>query len=82
MSSNDEALREPDPSQETATDRARLRIATDADAPRGELPERDDSYYDEVREAVGGGTRSLLLGTSRRSIRHAIDQIETAQSSE
>ena len=85
MSSNDEPLRDPGPAPDRPTAHARLHLAVvnmPEDLGRSEAAERDDDFYDEVRDAVGGGTRSLLLGTSRRSIKRAIDQIETAQSPE
>ena len=82
MSSSDEPQREPDPSADAPTRLAELRLVTDADMPRSEEVERDEDFYNEVLAAVGGGPRSILFGTSQRSIRRAIDQIKTAQSAE
>jgi hypothetical protein len=41
--------------------------------------ERDDAYYDEVRQAVGRGAPSVLLGTSTRSLEANVRKIEAAQ---
>ena len=34
---------------------------------------RDEAYWQEVRRAVGKGTRSILWGTSTRSLRRSLD---------
>ena len=35
----------------------------------------DDAYWEEVRQAVGTGTRSVLWGTSTRSLRRSLDRL-------
>ena len=37
--------------------------------------ERDDAYYDEVRQAVGRGTLSVLLGTPTKSLDRALERL-------
>ena len=46
---------------------------------RDMLVEKDDAYYDEVRQAVGGGTRSVLLGTSTRSLERNLRKLKDVQ---
>lgn len=41
--------------------------------------ETDDTYYDEVREAVGRGTRSILLGTSTKSLERHLSKLRDAR---
>lgn len=41
--------------------------------------DRDDAYYDEVREAVGRGAPSVLLGTSTKSLEANVRKIQAAQ---
>jgi hypothetical protein len=43
-------------------------------------PTRDDAYYQQVRDAIGPGRRTLLLGTSSRALTRAVDRIRKAQS--
>ena len=44
-----------------------------------ESVERDDAYYDEVRQAVGGGAPSVLLGTSTKSLERSLEKLGAAQ---
>lgn len=37
--------------------------------------ERDDAYYDEVRQAVGRGAPSVLLGTSTKSLERGLEKL-------
>lgn len=39
--------------------------------------ERDDAYYDEVRQAVGRGAPSVLLGTSTKSLDRSLEKLRT-----
>ncbi len=48
----------------------------------GEAPspvEKDAAYYDEVRQAVGRGAPTLLLGTSTRSLKRGFAQLVAAR---
>lgn len=42
-------------------------------------PERDAAYYAEVRESVGRGTPTLLLGTSTKSLDRSVEKLQVAQ---
>jgi len=42
-------------------------------------PTRDDAYYQQVRDAIGPGQRTLLLGTSSRALARAVDRVRKAQ---
>ena len=44
-----------------------------------EPSELDDAYYDEVRQAVGHGAPSVLLGTSTRSLTQTLDKIKAVE---
>jgi hypothetical protein len=46
---------------------------------QAEAVELDDAYYDEVRQAVGRGTPSVLLGTSTRSLGRNLAEIRTVE---
>ncbi len=35
----------------------------------------DDAYYDEVRQAVGHGAPTVLLGTSTKSLNRNLNQL-------
>ena len=39
----------------------------------------DDAYYDEVRKAVGRGTRSSLFGTSTKSLERGLSKLKDAR---
>jgi hypothetical protein len=41
--------------------------------------ETDDAYYEDVRQAVGRGTPSLLLGTSTRSLQRSFRKLKAVQ---
>jgi hypothetical protein len=43
------------------------------------LPKRDADYYAEVRQSVGAGTPTLLLGTSTRSLDRSLARLRAAQ---
>ena len=44
--------------------------------PQADVPvEMDDAYYDEVRKAVGRGTRSSLFGTSTKSLERHLREL-------
>jgi hypothetical protein len=43
---------------------------------------KDAAYYDEVRRAVGGGTRSLLLGTSTKSLERSLAKLKAVEQGE
>lgn len=51
------------------------RIFGDILLQRDTQPEKDDRYWDEVERAVGKGTRSILWGTSTRSLRRALARL-------
>ena len=42
------------------------------------MVERDEEYWKEVERAVGTGTRSILLGTSTRSLRRNLQMLRGA----
>jgi hypothetical protein len=48
-----------------------------ADAPASYV-EIDDAYFDEVRRAVGGGTPTVLLGTSTKSLEAELLKLKAA----
>jgi hypothetical protein len=48
------------------------RIFGDVLLQRDTQPEKDEKYWEEVERAVGKGTRSILWGTSTRSLRRAL----------
>lgn len=60
-----------------------VRVETTAAAPSDPesnvTVDRDDSYYDEVRRAVGRGAPTVLLGTSTKSLEANIRKIRAAQ---
>src|SRR5262249_19331556 len=41
--------------------------------------ERDDAYYDEVRQAVGPGAPSVLVGTSTKSLERNVERLKALQ---
>ena len=41
--------------------------------------QKDAAYYDEVRQAVGRGTPTLLLGTSTRSLERSLKKLKAVQ---
>jgi hypothetical protein len=45
-------------------------------------PEKDDAYYSEVRKSLGRGTKTLLLGTSTRSLERGLSKLRAAQRSQ
>lgn len=57
----------------------RLVRPSDADSATEDAPARDDDYYAEVRESVGRGTPSILLGTSRRALDRSLEKLRQAQ---
>jgi tetratricopeptide (TPR) repeat protein len=40
---------------------------------------KDAAYYAQVRKAIGRGAPTLLLGTSRRSLKRSLDKLRAAQ---
>lgn len=71
---------EPTQFEAVATDQLEVPVQTTAPdhdlLPAPELPlERDDAYYDEVRQAVGRGTPSVLLGTSTKSLERSLEKL-------
>ncbi len=48
----------------------------------GEAVTLDDQYFEEVRQAVGRGTPSVLLGTSTRSLNRSLAKIRAAERGE
>ncbi len=51
------------------------RIFGDVLLQRDTQPVKDEGYWDEVERAVGKGTRSVLWGTSTRSLRRALARL-------
>lgn len=51
------------------------RIFGDVLLQRDTQPERGEEYWAEVERAVGKGTRSILWGTSTRSLRKALARL-------
>lgn len=44
--------------------------------------EKDTTYFHEVRQAVGRGAPSLLLGTSTRSLKRAVEELKRLEGSD
>jgi hypothetical protein len=44
--------------------------------------EMDDTYYDEVRRAVGSGAPSVLLGTSTKSLERSLGKLRAGEQGE
>jgi hypothetical protein len=57
-------------------ERQHSRSTESHDGPPVEL---DDSDYEEIREAIGRGASTLLLGTSTRSLKRNLDKVMAAQ---
>jgi hypothetical protein len=41
---------------------------------------KDPAYYDQVRQALGKGSRSLLFGTSDKALDRSVDRLRKARS--
>lgn len=68
------------PSAETEAAEIVLPVSGDVEVSEGATAvAKDAAYYDEVRRAVGRGAPVMLLGTSTRSLKRAVEGLEAAR---